>query len=245
MIPKNIHYCWFGNNPIPSYLKKYIKSWQEKCPDYIITQWNENNFDVNCNEFVKEAYKSEQWAFVSDYARLKIIYENGGVYLDTDVEILKNFDDLLENKAFFAIQQNGCYVNTGLCFGAEQKHNIVKKIMDIYDVVEFSEANKKNLACPYLNTKTLENNGFQRKDETQYLKKFDTIIYSSKYFDPITPDTTDNLLCEESYSIHHYSASWLSKKKKFTRRISNIIGQNKINIISYFIKKIRSFVSKR
>ena len=106
MIPKVIHYCWFGNNPKPKMVKKCINSWKKYCSDYEIIEWNENNFDVNYCDYVKEAYEAKKWAFVSDFARLWIIYNCGGIYLDTDVEIIRNLDELLNDKAFFGFEDN-------------------------------------------------------------------------------------------------------------------------------------------
>ena len=120
MIPKIINYCWFGKNPLPTSVKKCINSWKKYCPDYKIIQWDETNFDVKSNMFVKEAYEAKAWAFVSDYARLKVKYENGGIYFDTDVELVKNLDFLLKNSAYIGIQQSEYLCNTGLGFGAEK-----------------------------------------------------------------------------------------------------------------------------
>ena len=121
MLPKKIHYCWFGGNELPDLAIKCIESWKQYCPDYEIIEWNETNFDLECCDFVKEAYKAKKWAFVSDYARLKVVYDNGGIYLDTDVELVKPLDILLQEKCYFGEETTG-YVNTGLGFGAE-KHN--------------------------------------------------------------------------------------------------------------------------
>ena len=107
MIPKIIHYCWFGGKPLPQNVEMCIKSWREKCPDYEIILWNENNYDINCNTFVRNAYQNKAWAFVSDYARLQIVYENGGIYLDTDVELLKSLNSLLDLNLFLGRQQSG------------------------------------------------------------------------------------------------------------------------------------------
>ena len=106
MIPKIIHYCWFGGNPLPEQYKKYMESWKEYCPDYEIVEWNENNFDVTKNQYCYEAYRASKWAFVSDYARLKIIYENGGIYLDTDVELIKDVTPLVADGVGFIGFQN-------------------------------------------------------------------------------------------------------------------------------------------
>ena len=164
MIPKVIHYCWFGNNPLPFEVKKCINSWKKICPDYEIRRWDETNFDVYQNDFIKSAYGSKAWAFVSDYARLKIVYDEGGIYLDTDVELKKSLDELRKNEGFFAIQQEGHYCNTGLGFGAKKENEIVKTMLDLYDDLIYSEENKFSIACPYLNTKALEKYGYSYSD---------------------------------------------------------------------------------
>ena len=102
-IPKVIHYCWFGGNPLPKSAKKCIDSWKKYCPDYKIIRWDESNFDINCTPYCEKLYNEKRWAFLSDYARLKIIYENGGIYFDTDVELVKPLDDLLHNQCFMGI----------------------------------------------------------------------------------------------------------------------------------------------
>lgn len=110
MIPKIIHYCWFGKNPIPKDFQNYIDSWRDKCPEYEIKRWDESNFDITCIEYVKEAYGCRKWAFVSDYARLWIIYHNGGIYLDTDVELISNFDNLLKYDAFLDLREENTLI---------------------------------------------------------------------------------------------------------------------------------------
>ena len=149
MIPKVIHYCWFGKKELPTQYKEYMKSWKKYCPDFHIVQWNEDNFDINSNQYCRQAYDSKQWAFVSDFARLKIIYENGGIYLDTDVELVKTIDDLLTNKAFIGFQ-NAYEVNTGLGFGAEQHNEAVKEMLSLYEHRKFISINGEynKIPCP-------------------------------------------------------------------------------------------------
>ena len=237
MIPKKIHYCWFGGKPLPKEVKKCIKSWKKYCPDYEIVLWNEDNFNVKCNKFVQTAYEEKAWAFVSDYARLKIIYENGGIYLDTDVEILKNLDELLKNKNYFTIQQCDKNINTGLGFGAIKKSKVIKEMMQVYDNIVFNKANKENIICPILNTRILEKYGFKYSEKIEFLLDGEITIYPPKYFDPLAPGNTENLLCNETFSIHHYSASWEKKSIKIKRKISRLIGQDKINKIKKILKR--------
>lgn len=130
MIPKVIHYCWFGGNSKPELVQKCIESWKQYCPEYKIVEWNESNFDVNCIDYVKCAYQDKKWAFVFDYARLWIIYNNGGIYLDTDVLLKNNLDDLLSYDCWLA-SDDVRYIATGLGFGAVKNHYIIEKLMNI------------------------------------------------------------------------------------------------------------------
>ena len=139
MIPKIIHYCWFGRNPIPAEYQRYIESWKKFLPDYEIKEWNEDNFDVNIIPFTKEAYEVKKYAYVSDYARLKIIYDNGGVYFDTDVEVIRNMDDIINSGAWMAVEKHAStpnaedQVNVGLGFSIEPHNPIVKEVMEYYE----------------------------------------------------------------------------------------------------------------
>lgn len=233
MIPKVIHYCWFGNNPLPFEVKKCINSWKKICPDYEIRRWDETNFDVYQNDFIKSAYGSKAWAFVSDYARLKIVYDEGGIYLDTDVELKKSLDELRKNEGFFAIQQEGHYCNTGLGFGAKKENEIVKTMLDLYDDLIYSEENKFSIVCPYLNTKALEKYGYSYSDDVIVIHN--NLVLPPRFMDPIAPGKNkENLLCNDTVSIHHYSASWMDDKTVRRRKIIRIIGEKRI----YKIKKI-------
>ena len=237
MIPKKIHYCWFGKNPLPSDVKKCIQSWKKYCPDYEIIEWNENNFDVTCNKFVKQAYEAKKWAFVSDYARLKVIYDNGGIYLDTDVELLRSLDTLLKNNCYFPTQQVDKNINTGLGFGAVKGHKIIGEMLDSYNYIKFDENNLDSIICPIINTDILKKHGFVFSENIQKIKNIDTTIYPPKYFDPLSPGNAEDLTDKDTYSIHHYSASWTSKSKRLKRKISRLIGQKNIAKIKKIIKR--------
>lgn len=235
MIPKKIHYCWFGNNPMPKLLKKCLKTWKKKCPDYEIIKWDESNFDINCSKFVKDAYDNKAWAFVSDVARLMIIYENGGIYLDTDVELYKSLDSLLDCDAFFGFQQADNQINTGLCFGAKKNSKIIKKMINKYDDIDFNLSKKSEFICPILNSKVIFDNGFTVSNKIQNINN--VVVYPAKYFDPIAPGNSKNLLSPESFSIHHYSATWTNKSNRIKRNIINFLGQEKINKLKKIIKQ--------
>ena len=232
MIPKVIHYCWFGGNPLPYEVKKCIKSWEKMCPDYEIKQWNESNFDISDNTFARVAYENKAWAFVSDYARLKIVFDYGGIYLDTDVELLKSLDHLLDNKCYIGIQQAQSLCQTGLGFGAEKNSYIVEKMLEKYSNIEFDVNKKLELACPILNSEAISSIGTWNIDNVNYWDEI--TIYPSKYFDPYGGA---NLLCDETYSIHHYAASWTSEPNQFKRRIARLVGQNNIIRIKKLLGK--------
>ena len=152
MIPKIIHYCWFGRNPLPKTAEKCIRSWKKCCPDYEIIRWDESNFDVNCNEYCREMYEQEKWAFLTDYVRLRVVYENGGIYLDTDVEVIKPLDDLLHNSAYMGLETTD-KVNTGLGFGAERNHWFIGENMNYSEKWKRSDPVEK---YPIITTRMLE-----------------------------------------------------------------------------------------
>lgn len=235
MIPKIIHYCWFGGSPFPREVKKCIASWKKNCPDYKIVFWNEDNFDYNDCMFAKEAYKHKAWAFVSDYARLKIINENGGIYLDTDVELLKNLDSLLNEKCFLASDQHGRRIATGLGFGAEKDNPIISEMLHIYYETIFDIDNCNEISCPVLNTKVMKRHGFEFSD--RIVRYENVTVYPPKYFDPLGCGKSEDLLCDDTISIHHYTASWTPFRQRLKRKIANCIGYSNIQRIKKIVYK--------
>lgn len=231
MIPKIIHYCWFGKKDLPPEAKRCIASWKKMCPDYDIIRWDENNFDVNQNPFIKAAYEAKKWAFVSDYARLKVVYDNGGIYLDTDVELRKNLDSLREHGCYIGIQQNEFLCTTGLGFGATKSNPVVLKMLESYDDLTFSESHTLELSCPLLNNAVIRSYGLVSNTEITDLPE--VTVYPPQYFDPYGGE---NLLCNETYSVHHYAASWTSEKNQFKRKIARWIGQDNIISIKSLLK---------
>ena len=231
MIPKIIHYCWFGKKDLPPEAKRCIASWKKMCPDYDIIRWDENNFDVNQNPFIKAAYEAKKWAFVSDYARLKVVYDNGGIYLDTDVELRKNLDSLREHGCYIGIQQNEFLCTTGLGFGATKSNPVVLKMLESYDDLTFSESHTLELSCPLLNNAVIRSYGLVSNTEITDLPE--VTVYPPQYFDPYGGE---NLLCNETYSVHHYAASWTSEKNQFKRKIARWIGQDNIISIMSLLK---------
>ena len=171
MIPSIIHYCWFGEKPIPSEYQQNINSWKEFFPKYEIKEWNENNYDVHCIPFSSEAYKVQKFAYVSDYARLKILYEHGGIYFDTDVEVIKNIDDILANGAWMGIEKhtstpkNDDMVNIGIGFATEPYHPIIKEVMSFYENTHyiFPDGHMEQLPIVPIVTKILQKHGMPSK----------------------------------------------------------------------------------
>lgn len=208
MIPKKIHYCWFGGNELSALAKKCIESWKKYCPDYEIIEWNESNFNLECCDFVKEAYQAKKWAFVSDYARLKIIYDNGGIYLDTDVELIKSLDSLLKEKCYFGEETIG-YVNTGLGFGAEKENNVIQMLLSEYNGYHFikKDGTYDMEPCPKKNTRPLTKFGYKFGGKNIWrCGKF--VVYPPEYFCPLDYNTKLMNITNNTISIHLYNASW-------------------------------------
>lgn len=237
MIPKVIHYCWFGGKPLPHDVLKCIESWRQYCPDYEIKRWDESNFDVTSHPFMKAAYAAKAWAFVSDYARLKIVYEYGGVYLDTDVELIRNIDFLLENQCFIGIQQPELLCNTGLGFGAEKTNPVVHKMIECYDSIIFEKSKENTFACPWLNDKVIRSLG---KVSNQEITRLNNItVYPPSFFDPISTGNTQNLLCEDTVSINHYAASWTGNSQRLKRKVIRILGEQKYHRLKQLVHRAK------
>lgn len=216
LIPPVIHYCWFGGNELPDLYKRCIQSWHEKCPDYEIREWNESNCDVNEIAFTKEAYDCKKYGFVPDYFRLKIIYENGGIYLDTDVEVLKNLDDLRYNKAFCGMEYPG-EAALGLGFGAEKGNETIHYLMQRYETMHFiqEDGSLDETISPIYQTKDLMQIGMQYGSKIQNISGL--TIYPVDVLSPKNVYTGETILTENSYALHHYDGSWVdseSRKKK-------------------------------
>ena len=222
-IPKVIHYCWFGRGEMPRLAEKCIKSWKEKCPDYEIICWNEDNFDLTQNEYMRQAYEARKFAFVSDFVRLKVIYDHGGIYLDTDVELLKSLDPLLQNKAYMGFDEKGI-VATGLGFGAEKGNSILGEFLKDYEDISFilPDGSYDLTPCPDRNTRTLKELGMDLNVHSQTF--MDTVFLPQDYLCPMDYYTGKKAITKNTYSIHHYNASWTSPVTKRTTFVKRIIG---------------------
>ena len=218
MIPKIIHYCWFGYNQKPRSVEKCIQSWKRYMPDYQIVEWNEKNYDIQAAPlYVRQAYDARKWAFVTDYVRLWIIYNYGGVYLDTDVEVIRSWNQLLSHRCFIG-RQPGYQVNTGAGFGAEKKHPAIKRMMDDYENIPFIDESGEMdlLTCPSRNSQWLFECGLQKEDVYQEIEG--VAIYPINYFSPMDAWTRRLKVTKNTYSIHHCDASWSNTETKQLKR---------------------------
>lgn len=219
IIPKTIHYFWFGKGDIPDKNKRCIESWEIFCPDYKIIKWTEENYDITKCRYMQEAYEHKKWGFVPDFARLDVLYEFGGIYLDTDVELIKPLDNLLYENSFACFQRN-FWINMGLGCGCKQGTILFKKMRDVYFNLRFVHNNTLNLkSSPYYQTLTLLkyglkcNNTFQKVDELS--------IFPNDFFDPMGYAHGIPSITKNTYGIHHYHESWVDEE------------QRKINIKKY------------
>ncbi len=220
-IPKKIHYCWFGGNELPKLAEKCIKSWKKYCKGYEIIRWDESNFDISsCPLYVRQAYEAKKWAFVTDYARLRILYENGGVYFDTDVEVIKNIDKFLENKCFMGIERaDACIkVATGLGIGSEKGFPLIKDIMDDYNGRTFvkDDGTFDITTCTELNYAVLCKHGYVEENRIQNVAG--ATIYPSEYFSPMDMGSGKIYKTKNTVSIHHYGLSWTTEEHRAERK---------------------------
>lgn len=223
MIDKKIHYCWFGGADKPASVLKCINSWKRFFPDYEIIEWNESNFDLDCYPYVKEAYKMRKWAFVTDVARLKIVYENGGIYFDTDVEVIKSYNDIT-NQSFFLGEEEPGRINTGVGFGAEKQSEIVKVMLDEYKNIHF--VNEKGsltpVVCPVYNTNALIKLGLFFKEGISTFRGGS--IYPEEYFSPIGLRDGKLRITDNTHSIHHFANTWMPWWKRLKKKIDRRYG---------------------
>ncbi len=235
MIPKTIHYCWFGGNPLSDLAKKCIESWKKYCPDYEIIEWNESNFDINCNTFVKQAYENKKYAFVSDYVRLYAMYNYGGVYMDTDVEVVKSLDEFLVHEAFSGFERK-VFIPTGI-MASEKGFPLFKKLLDYYSDRSFvkEDGSLDTVTNSIIITGILKGLGFCANDQFQEIEGF--ALYPTDYFCPLNGATGKLTITENTATIHWFSNTWASPQRRFmskvSRRIKRILGENSLKWIKF------------
>ena len=284
MIPKIIHYCWFGGNPLPDDAKKCIASWKKFFPDYEIKEWNETNYDVSVCPYVKEAYEAKKWAFVSDYARFDILYKHGGLYFDTDVEVIKSFDDILTKGGFMGQEagansgsgkgrdrsrekgrktskagassgvnptsnkagsvdslesrESTVVANPGLGIAVAPGLRLYKEILDYYNGIHFLKDGVMDTTTICVHTtEILKKYGYDEyKEDIQEVAGI--TIYPPEYFCPQNMNTGVLTITDNTHSIHHYTASWLTKWDKRILRIERCRNRDGIE---YKMRRAVSF----
>lgn len=259
MIPKKIHYCWFGGNPLNEMALKCIESWKKYFPDYEIIRWDESNFDVNACDYTREAYQAQKWAFISDYARFVILYEYGGLYFDTDVEVIKPMDDLIEKGAFMGCEKEVAMtdgvssdgsgfdlgVNPGLGFGGSPGLGVYKEIIEDYQNSHFYRADGTSNTVDTVvvrTTRALVRHGLMAKNNIQEVAG--VYVYPKDYFAPKDVLTHELIITENTRSIHHYDASWAEwyERRAGERgiRLRKLLGDrigNTVNVAIYVVQK--------
>lgn len=240
---KYIHYCWFGNNPLPKLAKKCIASWKKYLPDYEIIRWDESNSNLEACPFVKEAYENKKWAFVADYVRTKAIYDKGGIYFDLDMMITKPINFLLDKETFLGMEDS--FMVNSAVWGAKEKHSFFsKKMLDYYNSLEHFDTNDMfKMSIPRIMTRLLNEMGFDHtKNEVQEVNGI--TIYPREYFYPLSFDFKDNVFTENTCMIHYFDASWFSKKEKFLVSLKRKLGEKNINKLLEVYKFIRKIGGK-
>ena len=259
MIPRKIHYFWIGGNPKPESVLYCIESWKKYCPDYEIIEWNEINYDFTKNEYMRQAYEAKKWAFVTDYARLDIIYTYGGIYFDTDVELIKPLDSVLNYNGFMGFDQTtekDHYVATGLGFGMEPRHQILREMMADYEKMQSNREGGaiKYVPCPYLNTQVLRRYGLENEDRDQMIQNI--MVFASDVLCPKSYNTLQLRITERTLSIHHFDGTWQDSKEKrrhqMTTEINRFFGVKAGSIINkglgnieYFIQAVKGKLKRR
>lgn len=243
-IPKIIHYCWFGRASLPPSAIKCIESWKVYFPDYEIKRWDEDNFNINCCKYVEEAYKEKKWAFVSDYARFWILYNYGGIYFDTDVEVIRNMDDIIDHGAFMGCEknikvytskkarndygvENRLNINTGLGIAAYKRMDIYKRIMDSYEDAELIDNQGVMLTVVQRITTMLLECGYDpdklMRHECQVVEGI--TIYPEDFFCPKNYYTGVIELTDNTRTIHHYTATWHTASEKYIYKIERYFNK--------------------
>lgn len=223
-IPKTIHYCWFGRKEKPGIVKKCIESWKKYLPQYEILEWNESNFNIDLNSYVKEAYNAGKYAFVSDYVRVFALYYYGGIYLDTDVEVYKPFDDLLHHTSFWGFEQENFIATSTI--GAEKGNALIKEFLDSYNEKNFirNDGTFNQLTNVAIITKLLEDKGLKSNGQYQEINEMG-VFYPQTYFSPYDYINCQTFITEKTYTMHHFYKSWLPPAKRIKGKIKFILSK--------------------
>lgn len=219
-IDKVIHYCWFGKAEIPEHLQRCINSWKQYCPDYKLVRWDESNYDISKNKYMKDAYDAKKWGFVPDFARLDIIYNYGGFYLDTDVELIKSLDCLRGNEMYCGFENNH-FIALGLGFGAVKGHRLIKKMMDMYNTLKFETRYGLPVVSPVYQTEALLGENVQMNNTFQQMDDF--TVYPSEVMAPIGSLGIGSGITQKTVSIHHYEGSWVENRLELRKKREEVL----------------------
>ena len=249
MIPKLIHYCWFGGKKKPRLVRDCIKSWHNFLPDYKIIEWDERNTDLS-HEFVKEAYKLKKWAFVSDYIRLKMLYEFGGIYLDTDMMVLKSFNSLLENKCFFGAEDLN-FISCGI-IGAEKGNDFINKCLFKYETIVINKDSDYNLiTMPFLVTQIFRKSYDFKMFFNKGLKVKDIVIYQTDFFYPLPNLMKNDFINYRNYitsntiAVHLWNASWVDYDEFYYIKNKLYVKSTKKILTNFFlVDSKREYIKK-
>jgi len=239
MIPKKIHYCWFGRGEKPKLAIKCIDSWKKYCPDYEIIEWNEDNFDISCNSYVKEAYESRKFAFVTDYVRLFAMYNYGGIYMDTDVEVLKSLDEFLDNVAFSGFESSQL-IPTGI-MASEKGFSLYNEFLRYYTDKHFiqEDGTLDNTTNVIIMTDILKKYGLVCDGKFQIVEGW--TLYPSDYFCPLNNATGELKKTKNTATIHWFAKSWVSphsrRISKITKLFHRIFGEQCFDWLKKIIKQ--------
>lgn len=243
-IPKIIHYCWFGKGEKTKLIKKCMDTWKKYLPEYKIIEWNEENFDITCNEYVKEAYYNKKYAFVSDYVRLKVLYDNGGIYFDTDIEVLKSLNNCLEKGNDIYGFERDIIIMTGVMI-ANVNSKIIKEFLEFYENKHFVNKDGTFNITPntVIFTDILKKHNLICNNTMQTLENMYD-IYPIDYFCGYDMDNSRFNITENTITVHHYEGSWNSNfermKKKIKRLVSSILGKN----VYENVRKIKKYIKR-
>lgn len=239
MIPKTIHYCWFGRNPLPKLAQDCLASWKKYLPEYEVVEWNEDNFPLEEFQFAKEALENRKFAFVSDVCRLYALKEFGGIYMDTDVEVLKSLDSFLHHPAFSGFE-NDDFVPTGI-MASEKNGTWATELLKYYNNRSFIKENGEfdTVSNTFIITKIMKDKGFKMNNSFQEIPGY-VAFYPNEYFCPKSYKTGKIELTKNSFCIHHFAKSWIPLKKRWRNiikmKMMNVFGYKKIEYIIGLVK---------
>lgn len=241
---KYIHYCWFGGKKLPRLARKCIKSWKKYLPDYKIKCWNEKNCDFNECPFVAQMYKEKKWAFVADYFRTKALYEYGGIYLDTDMEIMKDISDLLEDETFLGIEDTG-YIAAGVWYENKKHAKLPAELLNVYQKLDKVEIDKiGNYSIPKLISECLKKYDVKKNSSIVQTLKNGITIYPREYFYPLSYGHDNNKFTNNTRMVHYYDASWVGKKEKIELYMVRKLGRNKTIQIEKIYFKTKDIIKR-